>query len=80
MSFVAAKSILYLSYMLVALAWIAVILGVFARRMAGLEAMFVVQFSWINIVWINSNYLYTQFLSVEPLKLSTFFNVPLLAE
>lgn len=43
-----------MSYIMVVLAWIGVILGLFMRKLSGLEAMFVVQFGWLSVLWINS--------------------------
>jgi hypothetical protein len=53
--------------------WILLILGLLSRRLAGIEAMCVVQFSWLNIMCINNEFI-QPFASVVPLKYSTGFN------
>ncbi len=44
---------LYLGYGISVLAWISCIIGLFLRHLASLEAMLVVQFSWLMILWLN---------------------------
>lgn len=70
-----ANSLLYISYVLVVLSWISFIFGLVSRRLAGLEAMIVVQFSFVNVLWLNS-YLNLSFQQISPLKYSTFYNIP----
>ncbi len=43
-----------MSYVVAGLAWVGVILGLFMRKLAGLEAMFVAQLGWLTVFWIQS--------------------------
>ena len=68
-----ANSYLYLSYGVVALAWICFIVGLLMRRLSGLEALLVVQFSWLPILWFNVP-LVLPLYKLWPLKYSTGYN------
>jgi len=54
MSFLTAELTFYLSYVSLVVAWIALIVGLVLKRLAGLEAMGVLQFSFFSTVWLNS--------------------------
>jgi hypothetical protein len=58
---------------LTALGWIALILGLVLRRLAGLEAIIVLQFSYLPLLWLNSD-LHPPFQSVYPLRYNTGYN------
>ena len=45
--------VLYLSYILTVLFWVSFILGVVMRKLPGLEAMFVIQITFISLVYSN---------------------------
>jgi len=62
----------------VILSWLAVVLGWALRRLAGLEAIIVLQFGFVNVLWINS-YLHPFYEQIWPLKYSTGFAVPFIS-
>ena len=64
------NTFLYLSYVVVALGWVSCILGLFLRHLASLEAMLVVQFSWLMVLWLNVP-LNMPLLKTWPVKYST---------
>ena len=72
------KMIQYISYVNVVLGFLSYIIGIFLRRLAGLEAMFVLQFSYINMIWLNC-YMFAPFQQTAPLKFSTGYNYPFLS-
>lgn len=54
-------------------AWITFIIGMFGKDLAGLEAMFVVQFSWLTLMWNDSPFILPYF-SFVILKYSVGYN------
>lgn len=73
-----SKIINYYCYVLTALGWLAFILGIFLRKLAGLEAMFVLQYSWLIMLWLNSVML-LPYEAVLPLKYSSGYNHPFIS-
>ena len=67
--------VLYISWVILSIGWLACILGLFMRRLAGLEAMFVMQFSWISIFMLEPFLIYP-FTEIWPLRYSAGFNYP----
>lgn len=51
--FMLMKMTLNVSYVITALFWVSFILGVVLRKLAGLEAMFVIQIAFISLVYSN---------------------------
>jgi hypothetical protein len=45
------------------------------RKINGLEAMFVVQFSWLVFLWLNTRFV-INFVNLWPLKYSVGYNHP----
>ena len=70
---------LYVSYGTAALAWIGCILGLFMRKLGGIEAMFVAQFGWLSVFWTNS-FLYLTFEATKPLKFTSLYHYPIFQE
>lgn len=62
-----------------AFSWIALILGLVFRKLAGLEAMGVLQYGFFSMFWLNS-YLHPHFEQTFPLKYSTGYNFPFFDE
>lgn len=58
---------------MVALGWVSCILGFVLRKLAGLEAMFVLQFSWLIVMWLNET-LHPPFESLGILKYTSGYN------
>jgi hypothetical protein len=67
--------LLYFSLLISALTWISSIIGFIMRKLNGLEAMFVVQFSWLVFLWLNNEFV-GNFINVWPLKYSVGYNHP----
>lgn len=67
-----SKMLLYLNWASVVLAWLAILLGFVFKRLAGLEAMLVLQFAFVNMLWVDS-YLHPYYEQTWPLKFSTGF-------
>ena len=59
----------YLCYIIVVLAWISVLFGVILEETYGLEAMFVVQFAFITMLWLDTPFLVIYYFFL-PLKYS----------
>ena len=64
-----------LGFVISALGWIFCVVSFILRRLNGLEAMFVVQFSWLTFLWLNSKFTLA-FQNTWALKYSTGFNYP----
>jgi len=64
---------LYLSWVIVVVGWLSCILGAFMHRLSGLEAMFVIQFSWISIFLLRGPLTYP-FAQMWPLRFSAGVN------
>lgn len=62
-----------------ALGWLCFILGITLKRLAGIETMFVLQFSWLNVLCTNNTFI-LPFKSLYPLKYTTFHNIPIISE
>ena len=72
------KVVLYVSYAVTTLGWISFVLGAVLRSLAGLEAMFVLQFSWLTMVCLNSVLLWP-FEQTAPLRFTAGFNYAFLS-
>lgn len=53
---------------------LAALIGLISKRLAGLEAIFVYQFAFLSIVWLNYN-LYLPFEVISPLKYTNGLHV-----
>jgi hypothetical protein len=71
--------VLYVCYALVALFWLTFLLGVLLKRLAGLEAMFVLQVAYMSFFLLPSNMLIT-FEQTHPLRFSAGYNHAFTAE
>lgn len=71
-----SKIIPYICYTITVLGLIALIIGIVAKTLVGLEAIFVYQIAWLCMVWINC-YLYTPFKQTYPLGFVTGYHMPL---
>lgn len=60
--------------MILALGWLSLLLGLFTKRLAGLEAMFVIQIFYVTMVWMNT-FLYSPFKETVLLKMSTGYSL-----
>lgn len=69
----------YYLFVLVVLQWLAFGLGIFLRRLAGLEAMFVLQFSWLVMLWLDSTFI-LPYEMVYALKFSSGYNHPFFSQ
>ena len=58
------------------LGWLAFILGLFMKRLSGLEAIFVIQYAWFTIFMMRKG-LSLAFQQTWPLKYSTGYNYPI---
>lgn len=58
------------------LGWLSCIIGLILRKLAGLEAMFVLQYSWLTFLWLSSQFL-IPFKGVYPLKYTVGYNLPI---
>lgn len=67
------------AYVLMATGWISVVVGFALKTLSGIEAMCVLQFSWLNVVLID-NYFILLFNSVYPLKFTFGYHYFFLAE
>jgi len=67
------KILEYFCYWLVGIAWFGIIVGVVTRKLAGIEAMFAVQWFWLNIVYLKWYYI-PIFSELFPLKYSMGFS------
>ena len=56
-----------------AFGWLACVLGYLLRRLAAIEAMFVLQFGWLNFVWLDCT-LIMPFSGMRPLRYTTGYN------
>jgi hypothetical protein len=65
------------SYGLTGLGWVSLIYGLVFKKLAGLEAMIVLQFSWLPLLWLNSD-LHPHLQSVYPIKYTTGYDYPYL--
>lgn len=61
------------SYIITVLGWISFVVGIFVKRLAGLEALLTLQFSWLTIVWLNC-YWHSPFTQTYPLKFTAGLN------
>lgn len=77
--FYSESSLLIISFLPIAVwisvvsVWIAVVIGMFSRHLAGLEALAVVQFTFFSVLWLNS-YLFIPFRGLSALRFSTGYN------
>lgn len=55
------------------MAWLSFFIGMLLRKLAGLEALLVIQFSWLTMFWVNS-YLPLPLGETLPLKYSHGYN------
>jgi hypothetical protein len=63
----------YLCFTTVFIAFCVFLFGIFAHRLAGLEAVIVIQFAYITILWLDYP-LYKPLSKTYPLKFSTGIN------
>ena len=71
-----SQAIFYLSYVLAILALLSFVLGIFApNRLSSLEAIFVVQYAFISLIWFPKS-LTLPFYCLINLKYSTAYNYP----
>lgn len=67
---------MYLCWGVLVLGWIGFVMGLVLRKLAGLEAMVVVQFLWLNMVWFDGT-LYSPLGESAVLRFSVGYNVPI---
>lgn len=73
-----AKVLSFVCYALTALGWVSCLLGAVLRRLAGLEAFVVLQFSWLTLMWVRSE-LFVLFEQVLPLRYTAGYNFAFLS-
>lgn len=74
-SSVAITSIVSLvNWAVVVTSWIGFVLTLFTKHLAGIEAIFVVQFAWVSFLWMHTDFI-RPFASFLPLKYLTGFNI-----
>jgi hypothetical protein len=73
LAFQISKLALYVCYAVVGIGWVSAFLGLFLRKLAGLEALIVAQMVYITMVELNSELL-LPFFETFPLKLSTGYS------
>ena len=72
-AFTTAKIIPYLCYTAVGIGWVSIFLGIFARKLAGIEGMVVIQFAYLTMLFLNTE-MYLPFAETYPLKWSVGYN------
>lgn len=69
--------IFYFGYLVLALGLLSCLAGLFSpTRLAGLEAVFVLQYAFISLLWFSS-YLYLPYYCLSPLQFSPGYHYPL---
>lgn len=63
------------AYVITALGWVSLLIGFLLKKLAGLEAMIVLQMSWLPLLWMAST-LHPPYLSVYPLHYTSGYNHP----
>lgn len=63
-------------YALIGLLWLLVLVSMIMRSLAGLEAIFVIQFCWLTLLWIDSTFV-PLISALVPLKYSSGYSLAL---
>lgn len=71
------KVLSILCYVQLGLGWLSAILGMFMRRLAGLEAIWVLQVSYLPFMWLNG-YVLRVFDGMAVLRYSGGYNINIL--